>query len=208
MRKMTSYKIVHDGKEHEKPFEYLPKITKELDNLKSNFTINDIRKITLWKIDRYPVVTDDALSQINALRICQELNEEKTREVLTTLLNCEGVGLPMASTYLRFINPDIYQIIDRHAYRAAYYDNPPRVSYSNKVPEKQIDIYIQYLEKLHIWAEEGYYGYFVAFRDMDRFLFDVDKASPYKLNDVIRIKPSKEEIVTWIENVINSNKYN
>lgn len=38
-------------------------------------------------------------------------------EILRKLLMTPGIRLPMASTILRFKNPNVYQIIDQRAYR-------------------------------------------------------------------------------------------
>ena len=207
---MAEYTIQLRGKNPVRiPFKY-PKnhsnITDGLDSLEykgENISMEDIFKITLWKVDRYPVVSNDALKQLNALRTCQKLDESKTKEVLITLLKCDGVGLPMASTYLRFANPKVYQIIDTRAYRAAF-DYKIAESYVHVKVEKQIEIYIKYLKQLQMIAKTDYHGAIVDFEDLDRFLYDVDKMADYKINE--NPEYNKEKIEESINKIIDSSK--
>lgn len=109
---MASYIIKTKEQEIKKNFDYLSDVTDKLDKLQhSKFDINIIREITLWKLDRYVCLTDDVIEKLNTLKSLTQLDEEKTTVVLDALLKSKGVRLPMASTYLRFINPQVYQII-------------------------------------------------------------------------------------------------
>ena len=117
---MANYTIKKEGKIFKKDFEY-SEVTDDLDNLQNeDFNISTIRQITLWKLDRYVSLDKKVIKKINNLKSLTEFDEKKTRNVLKDLLDCEGVGLPMASTYLRFRNPHVFQIIDARAYRAAF----------------------------------------------------------------------------------------
>ena len=118
------------------------------------------------------------------------------------LLNTNGVGLPMASTYLRFLNPKVYQIIDVRAYRAAFYYEPEH-SYVYVKKEHQITVYIEYLKQLQKIAKDGYLGAKVDFKDLDRFLYDVDKKSGYSLNETPIF--DKDKLVDSICKLMESN---
>lgn len=185
---MTEYTITYNGKDYVKPFVY-SEVTEELDELHNrNFTKEDLYKITLWKVNRFPLIRNDTVEKLNSLRLLVFLDEPKTKDVLKDLLKIKGVRLPMASTYLRFLNPDIYQIIDVRAYRAAFcYDNK-RPDYTKATDSECIDIYIHYLKRLRDIAENGYYGIKVMFRDLDRFLYDIDKVAGFKINDKIQFE--------------------
>lgn len=52
----------------------------------------------------------------------------------------------MASTLLRFRNPQTFQIIDRHAYQGLYGEDYPL--YSTSRLDKKIDMYFNYLDDL------------------------------------------------------------
>ncbi len=171
-----SYSIEKDGKEISVPFGYLPEITNLLDGLRGkDLTRENIHQIREWKTNRPSEITDETLDNLNKLKSLRKLDEAKTRDVLTDLLSTGGVGLPMASTYLRFLNPSVYQIIDERAFRAAY-DFEPVDNYKNvKDNGTLIDIYIDYLNKLYEIEKYGYHGYRVQFEDLDRFLYDFDK---------------------------------
>ena len=197
---MTSYTITYNDKDYVKPFEY-SEVTEELDKLRNRFfTKDDLYKITLWKVNRFPIIGDDVLKKLNSLRLLKSLDEEQTREVLEDILAIKGVRLPMASTYLRFLNPYVYQIIDVRAYRAAF-DYSEQPDYTTSNPNETIEVYFKYLKRLRLIAKEGYHGYFVKFENLDRFLYDVDKTAKYTLEE----KPEYDEkvIVNSIKAIIN-----
>lgn len=83
----------------------------------------------------------------------------------------------MASTILRFKNPNIYQIIDQRVYRFIYGIEMPK--YFSSI-EKQIDFYIEYLQKLkQVCIEKG-----IDFNLSDRIIYELDKLH----NKEIKIK--------------------
>ncbi|MGY0646171.1 MAG: hypothetical protein ACW7DN_16505, partial [Paraglaciecola chathamensis] len=69
------------------------------------------------------------------------------KEVLEKLVLSQGIGFPMASSILKFINPDVFPIIDVRAYRALTGTKPYYGTYS-------YDKYIQYAEMLTNIAKE------------------------------------------------------
>ena len=103
-----------------------------------------------------------------------DLNNKKERKltkgVLKKLLNCKGVRLPMASTYLRFRNPKVFQIIDRHMWKQIMFDEFGKYIDSNDA-EKQIETYFKYLEVLRKRCVTDK----VRFEDADRIYYLKDK---------------------------------
>ena len=84
--------------------------------------------------------------------------------------------MPMASALLRFRNPNVFQIIDRHAYRAVYGASYPL--YPTSDPSRKILVYFDYLDQLvDLSKTKG-----VAFRDLDRALYMLDKEHNGRLN--------------------------
>ena len=81
----------------------------------------------------------------------------------------------MASTLLRFRNPETFQIIDRHAYRAVYGDDYPLSSGSSD--EAKIVLYFRYLGDLAKLARTRN----LEFRTLDRLLYVFDKHTNGKL---------------------------
>jgi len=90
-------------------------------------------------------------------------------KVLGLLLECSGVDLPMASTILRFQAADVFQIIDKHAYRAVFGVAYPLYPASN--PKSKISTYFDYLDALHQLALSSK----TSFCDLDRILYIFDK---------------------------------
>lgn len=192
---MAKYSVIYNGELLQIPFTY-SEITDNLDELRDkDLKIEDIYKITLWKINRYPFINDDIIKKINSLRLLKSHDEKKTREVLIDLLNITGVRLPMASTYLRFTNPDLYQIIDVRAYRAAF-DYKKSLNYTYASINTYCDIYLEYLKRLREIATNGYYGITVKFQDLDRFLYDIDKIAGFTIKD----EPQDNNIVEKLNN--------
>ena len=176
------YRVSFNNECYSKEFDYSP-ITIELDELKHRkLSKEDIHKITLWKLNRFPSISDETLKKLNSLESKGPIDREKTRDVLKALISSDGVRLPMASTYLRFFNPNVYQIIDARAYRAAF-DYKKQTDYNKVNVDESIDIYFIYLDKLKEIANKGYHGLKVYFQDLDRFLYDIDKLAKFKIND-------------------------
>lgn len=202
-----SFAVTYDGKEYPMTLQYkitkgktseYPALTAELDKYQGKeLKLEDINKITLWKIGRFPFITPGTLANLNSLKDEKTLDVEKTTAVLTELLNTTGVGLPMASTYLRFINPDVYQIIDVRAFRAAFDYTKYSNAYTNNTISRVINVYVEYLQKLREIAESGYHGFTTEFRNLDRFLYNFDKQAT-KLSCVIR-KDEDDPDEAWEE---------
>ena len=156
-------------------YSYNMPITREYDAVGGrDFTYDDIYRLTLWKVDRYPYLQDssnDVLQMLNAVKNDQKLDEPKTRQLLRALLCIKGIRLPMASTYLRFRNPHIYQIIDKRVCRYLYNDKKRADKAATKSIEEQIDLYLTYLTDIRAKAVELN----IDFKDADRVLYQLDK---------------------------------
>lgn len=152
-------------------------MTTKLDKLKGNLNQQIINKIVLWKVNRYAPFSDEVFELLNQITGDEiELNHELSSNVLSALLACHGVRLPLASTNLRFKNPNIYQIIDQRVYRMIY-------ERDLKTPTKaddQIQLYHDYLLKLREVCNLKNIDFKVA----DRVLYEADK----RLNKDIKLK--------------------
>ena len=159
-------------------YKYQLELTSKLDGLDDDFNQEIINEIVLWKVNRYSFLDDEKFSVLN--KINKEdliLDVQLTTEILTKFLNTKGIQLPMASTILRFKNPNIYQIIDQRVYRFIYGIEMPK--YFSSI-EKQIDFYIEYLQKLkQVCIEKG-----IDFNLSDRIIYELDKLH----NKEIKIK--------------------
>ena len=153
-----------------KRYHYQPDLTRHLDDLPEQpFSQATVNEIVLWKVNRYVRLPSTVLDALYALRKLAPKEHRQADRVLTSLLNCNGVDLPMASTLLRFQNADVFQIIDRHAYRAVYGDRYPVHSATSASTKREI--YFNYLDALRSLARTCR----VAFRDLDRILYVFDK---------------------------------
>lgn len=152
-----------------KTYNFQLELTKKLDNLNSDFDQNIINEIVLWKVNRFSLFDDETFELLNSITKEQDtLDIDLTRNILEKLLSRKGVQLPMASTVLRFKNPNIYQIIDQRVYRFIYGENLP-VYFSSTA--KQIDLYINYLDKLSsVCIEKN-----INFSLSDRIIYELDK---------------------------------
>lgn len=159
-------------------YKYQLELTSKLDGLDDDFNQEIINEIVLWKVNRYSFLDDETFSVLNKInKVDLVLDIELTTEILTKLLNTKGIQLAMASTILRFKNPNIYQIIDQRVYRFIYGIEMPK--YFSSI-EKQIDFYIEYLQKLkQVCIEKG-----IDFNLSDRIIYELDKLH----NKEIKIK--------------------
>ena len=77
----------------------------------------------------------------------------------------------MASTFLRFANPEVFQIIDLHAYRAVYGTDLAKALKACRGVGTKTQLYVAYLDALRQLCTEKR----LPFRDSDRILFEFDK---------------------------------
>ena len=161
-------------------YDYNPDLTNELDNIKGDFDEKIINKIALWKLNRYPRLTDDLIRRLNKIGN-DGGHKEEHKKLLIELLRCSGVQLPMASTFLRFKNPKLFQIIDKHVYRLLTGNElslPLSNSESNR--EKICQFYFRYLEDLEKKCKELE----IPFEKADRILYKADK----RINKDVKLK--------------------
>lgn len=152
-------------------YTYQSLLTPKLDDLYGEFDQNIINEIVLWKVNRYGLIEPETLDMLNQIKKEDKvLDVELTREILFELLGKghKGIRLAMASTILRFKNPNIYQIIDQRVYRFILGEE---LKYSLTNIEEQSDIYLKYLKKLkQVCAQKK-----IDFREADRILYMMDK---------------------------------
>lgn len=140
------YKKYSDTDELSFSFSYNKKETAELHeklNGCTSISESDLRRVSLWKSDRVLSVTEDTLKKLNKLSANKNvhLRDPLVKEVIEMLVLSQGIGFPMASAILKFINPEVFPIIDVRAYRALTGRKPYYATYS-------YEKYIEYAEQL------------------------------------------------------------
>jgi hypothetical protein len=157
-------------------FKFQPALTARLDAIGDRpFDQQLINEIVLWKVNRYAPVADDLMAELNEASALHPGDHREARSLLSRLLRQPGVDLAMASTLLRFRNQQVFQIIDRHAYRALYGTGWPLFPASNEV--RKIETYFRYIDDLIVLAREKQ----VDFCIIDRLLYIFDKRENGKL---------------------------
>lgn len=161
-------------------YNYQVLITPKLDDLDDDFDQDIINEVVLWKVNRYALIEPGTFELLNQIKKGNKvLDEILTKKILFELLGKgqKGIRLAMASTILRFKNPNIYQIIDQRVYRFIYGEE---LVYKVSDVDKQIEIYLNYLKKLHEVCEDKK----IQFSKADRILYMMDKKhnSKIKLN--------------------------
>ncbi len=170
---------------NEEKYNYQKDLTEKLDSSNSlPLTQELLNEIVLWKVNRYATIPQTAFDKINSIDVnAKDIDEELTKDILTELLGKEskGIQLAMASTILRFRNPNIYQIIDQRAFRFAM-EKPLEIKhgYSKENIDNQIVLYLDYLRELQKIAILKN----CDFKDLDRILYMYDK----QYNDELKIK--------------------
>jgi hypothetical protein len=151
---------------------YQPQLTIKLDNsIGGSLDQNLLNEIVLWKTNRFVSIEHLPIELLNSPKIQEgKLDKDFTSEILHVLLSksTHGIRLPMASTILRFRNPKVYQIIDQRAYRFAGLGTTLKLQTSI---EKQINIYLEYLDKLREISESKA----IPFEIIDRLFYLKDK---------------------------------
>lgn len=150
-------------------YKFQPELTSILDEIDQDFDQNIINQIVLWKVNRYSQLDESTLLLLNRInRHDLIINIDHTEEILRHLLSTKGIQLAMASTILRFKNPNVYQIIDQRVYRFIYGEIMPKYFSSIDI---QITLYMEYLEKLREVCKHKQIDFVLA----DRILYDLDK---------------------------------
>lgn len=152
------------------PFDYNNEETSSLresfKDSKKTITIDDLRRVALWKLNRVLEVPEELLKDLNDLRETKDLDfkDENVKKVISDLISCKGVGLPMASTILKFLRPDIFPIIDVRAYR---------VLFGKKIYSSQysIELYYGYIEKIYLIRDKLK----IELSKVDEQLYEFDK---------------------------------
>lgn len=121
--KRTYRKFDRENDELNFEFTYNPDETAALHrqlNRKADIDMNDLRRISLWKLDRVMLVSDETLSKLQELASAQNLmvTDDLAHDTIKGLVGSDGIGYPMASAILKFLRPDVFPIIDVRAYRA------------------------------------------------------------------------------------------
>ena len=157
-------------------YNYQPKLTEKLDCLGDSSIYQEIlNEIVLWKVNRYVSISNSLLDSIDRVKSLKQGEHKKASLLIELLLKARGVDLAMASTILRFRNPAVFQIIDRHAYRAV--TGTKLVLYTSTSADKKTSVYFDYLEKLiELCEKKG-----LRFETVDRLLYLFDKRINGKL---------------------------
>lgn len=136
----------YNCEEHSLAYKFEYNLTEKediLENLnRNNLSIDDIRKIALWKYNRVINIEDEILEKLSKILNDKNLSieNEDVREIVEDIIQCKGVGMPLASTILKFLRPDIFPIIDVRAYRALF---------DKKIYTYTYDKYIEYCKEIY-----------------------------------------------------------
>lgn len=161
-------------------YDYNPHLTKALDSIKDDFDQGIINMIVLWKVNRYPYVPKDLLTVLNEIRNDLAIVKHH-EELLSRLLDCKGLQLPMASTFLRFRNPRLFQIIDQHVYRLLTGNELSLPVFPSEKNKKFIcETYFDYLRVLRTKCKVLN----IPFEQADRILYNADK----RINKGVKLK--------------------
>ena len=169
-------------------YKYIPEVTEYLDGKlsefkKGNFDLLDLYSIILWKVNRFPtkdghILEEDTLSIIKELANVTELNDDVEAKI-KELLKRNQIKLSMVSTILSFVNPEVFQIIDKRTNRIVMGDSAEYdVNYTNE----PVKYYFAYLKKLKTFN--------IEFTMAGRAFYQLDKDVGHALHD----KPDQDEI--------------
>lgn len=154
-------------------YKYQPELTAKLNQAKEAFDQTTIQEIVLWKVNRYPILSLETIALLNELTTLRRGEHNLGQTVLELLLAKEskGVDLPMASTILRFRNPNVFQIIDRRAFRVLMNDKHSYTIHRTTPVSDKIKLYFSYLDRMLEFCEDKN----ISFSEADKILYQLDK---------------------------------
>lgn len=137
-----------------------------------SITVDDLRRVSLWKSDRVLSVSEETLEKLVELSAKKDvkIRDQIVKDVLDSLVLSQGIGFPMASAILKFINPLVFPIIDVRAYRALTGKKPYYATYS-------YEKYMDYAERLSKLAQARKR----PLREMDEQLYCFDEEHNKKI---------------------------
>lgn len=159
-----------------KAYAYQPDLTERLDRISGNTNLSreTAYEIVLWKLDRFVAFSDALLGEINSIANLTAPERGRAKPVFRSLLMTRGISVPMASTILRFRNPQCFQIIDERAYRRALPNGEPIRVKPQKLTNGWLShcekIYFEYLARL----DDMSHDYGIKFELLDRALYQDD----------------------------------
>ncbi|VVD29246.1 conserved protein of unknown function [Paraburkholderia dioscoreae] len=157
-------------------YSYLPELTAKLDNRAKGTGVGrlELYEMVLWKLSRFPHIDDELLARIGEVDSIEPGKHRDAKCLLAELLRCKGVRLPVASTLLRFANPETFQVIDERALRVLLPNDrvpaPVPGSRSKAYLVRCCELYFRYLDELRTICSEA-----LPFRLADRALYQLDK---------------------------------
>lgn len=155
------------------PYNYNEKETKLLNeaaNRNGRVDIDMLRRIALWKLDRVLDVPSKTIKKLQSLATQDDLRVDSgdTRSLIEELIECPGIGLPMASTILKFLRPDVFPIIDVRACRALY---GRKVYFNQSSAERNVEFYVSYAVDIQRISQ----NLKRPLREIDEQLYEFDK---------------------------------
>ena len=169
-------------------YKYIPEVTDYLDGKVSEFKegkfdLLDLYSIILWKLNRFPtkdghILGEDTLAIIKELATVTELNDDAAAKI-KELIKIKQFKLPMISTILSFVNPKVFQIIDKRTNRIVMGDS---TEYNVNYTKGPVKYYFAYLKKLKTFN--------IEFTKAGRAFYQLDINNKNKIND----KPNPDEI--------------
>jgi hypothetical protein len=114
----------------------------ELLNNDDAVTLDKLRRASLWKLNRILHIPEITINKLQQLAVKENLciEDAEVEEIINDLMDCPGVGMPMASTFLKFLRPDIFPITDVRAYRALF---------GKKINSYSYNIYRDYVKRIY-----------------------------------------------------------
>jgi thermostable 8-oxoguanine DNA glycosylase len=160
--------------------EYFDKEERSLETLPKDFrtgdwTIDDLEWILQWKLVAFPwdeqqiqeFRRENGDSEIRSV-VNDAIEAPSELEAVESLRSLHGVGVPMASAILLFVNPERYPVLDKHAWETLR-----EIGYleHDLSDEPSVEEYLSYVEVCRTLATE----YEVGLRTLDRALWVIGK---------------------------------
>lgn len=137
MTKKTYRKFNLESDSLEYEFDYNKDDTDDLHrelNFAASVSIDQIRKVALWKYNRIISIDDSLLEKLGKLseEKILKITDPSVKEIIDEMVGSRGIGFPLASAVLKFLNPNVFPIIDVRAYRALTGKKPNSQTYTYK----------------------------------------------------------------------------
>ena len=131
-------------------------------------------RVVLSELGKFPKIDEQLFTDLTRAAKLTPGKHLEGKDIFCRLLCCENIGFTVATAIFKFLNPEVFQVLNSHCGQIVMGDSLPPSRFSMEDYESYADAaseyYFRYLDKLRDLTRGN-----VEFRNADALLGQVDK---------------------------------